>query len=328
LKVLLFTKQEVEKLISMRDAIDAVERAFKSKALGKVQMPPKPYVYFNKYGGDFRTMPAYLEEEDIVGVKIVNVHPKNPKKYGLPSVMAVILLLDPKTGAPLSVMDGTWLTNLRTGAGGAVAAKNLARKDSSVVGMIGAGAQARTQLRGLCEVFKIKLCKVMEPNVEKVKKYSEEMSKELGIEVKPVESIEETVRDSDVVVTTTPVASPIVKSEWISPGTHINAIGADAPGKEELDPAILKKAKVVVDDIEQASHGGEINVPLSQGLISSADIYAELGDIMIGKKQGRTSADEITVFDSTGLAIQDVSTAHHVYKKGKELKLGIEIDLF
>jgi alanine dehydrogenase len=149
----------------------------------------------------------------------------------------------------------------------------------------------------------------------------------LGLNILPKKNVEDAVKGCDILVTTTPSTQPIVKNEWISEGMHINAIGSDAPGKEELDPEILKRAKIVVDDIEQAWHSGEINVPAAKGIISKADIYAELGEIIVGKKVGRESDEEITIFDSTGLAIQDLATATLVYKKAREKNLGFEVEL-
>ncbi len=327
LKVLLLSRAEVEGLVSMREAIKAVEGAFRAKGLGKVQMPPKSYVYFKGHNGDFRVMPAYLEEMGAAGVKIVNAHPRNPKEHGLPTVMATILLLDPKTGAPLTIMDGTWITNVRTGAAGAVAAKYLARKDSRVVAMLGAGVQARTQLLALNEVLNIEEVRVSDLLAKKAEQYAEEMGEKLGADVKVAKKAEEAVEDADVAVTTTPARKPILMNDWIPKGMHINAIGADAPGKQELDPRILLRAKVVVDDVEQAIHGGEVNVPLSKGIISRGDIYADLGEIVTKKKPGRTSRDEITVFDSTGLAVQDIATDWVVYKKAKAMGKGREVEL-
>jgi alanine dehydrogenase len=327
LKVLLLSRKDVEEIISMRETIEAVEEAFRAKGLGKVQMPPKSYVYFNRYQGDFRVMPAYLEDMDAAGVKIVNVHPKNPQERGLPTVMATILLLDPKTGAPLAIMDGTLITNMRTGAGGAVAAKYLARKDSRVVAMVGAGVQARTQLIALNEVFDIDEVRVSDVVEGKAEKYAEEMGGQLGIKIEPMVDVGEAIEGADIVVTVTTARGPIVKDEWISAGMHINAIGADAPGKQELDPNILKRAKIVVDDLKQALHSGEVNVPLSEGIIARGDIYAELGEVVTGKKPGRTSRDEITIFDSTGLAIQDIATDWKVYQKARKMGKGVEVEL-
>lgn len=327
MKVLLLSRTEVEGLISMREAINAVEEAFRAKGLGKAQMPPKSYIYFDRYDGDFRVMPAYLEEQGAAGVKIVNAHPQNPKEHGLPTVMAVIVLLDPKTGAPLAIMDGTWVTNIRTGAGGAVAAKYLARRDSRIAAMIGAGVQARTQLISLKEVLDIEEVRVNDIFAEKAREYAEEMGKKLGIDVRASEDTKKAVEGADVVVTTTPARKPILMNDWVSEGVHINAIGADAPGKQELDPKILTRAKIVVDDVEQAIHGGEINVPFSEGVIARGDIYADLGEVVAGERPGRTSREEITIFDSTGLAVQDIATDWVVYKKAREAGKGIEVEL-
>lgn len=326
LTVLLLSRADVEKLISIGETIEAVEEAFRAKGLGKVQMPPKSYVFFNRYDGDFRVMPAYLENTEAAGVKIVNVHPQNPSKHSMPTVMATILLIDPRTGAPIAIMDGTKITNVRTGAAGAVAAKYLAREESRVVAIIGAGAQAITQFLALNEIFKIEELRVSDKVEANAKKYTSEMKKQFDINIK-ITDAKEAVQGADIIATTTPVKSPIVMNDWVSEGVHINAIGADAPGKQELDPKILKRAKIVIDNWEQASHSGEINVPLSKGILAREDIHAELGEIVSGKKSGRTSRDEITVFDSTGLAIQDVATAWLVYKKAKEIGIGTEVEL-
>lgn len=325
MKVLWLNDGEVREVLRMKDAITAVEEAFRQHGLKRVQMPPKLYLYFLKYEGDLRTMPAYIESLDIAGVKIVNAHPGNPSK-GLPTVMAIVVLNDPKNGAPIALMNATHLTSIRTGAGGGVAVKYLARKDSKVVGMVGSGAQARTQLIGINEVIDIEEVKVSGKSDEGCKKFKEEMEKKVSCDVN-VRTIED-VCDCDILVTATPVRKPVVKSAWISEGTHINAIGADAKGKQELDSAILRRAKIVVDDLAQAVHSGEVNVPLSKGIITEGEIYAELGEILTTKKKGRESDDEITVFDSTGLAIQDVATASLVYREAKKRGLGKVLELF
>jgi alanine dehydrogenase len=324
MKVLLIPRKQIEGIVSMGEIMGAVEEAFRSKGLKKAQMPPKLYVNFP--GGDFRSMPCYVPELGLGCIKVVSVHPNNPAIYGLPSVIATIILIDPESGRPLAVMDGTWITGMRTGAAGGIAAKYLARGGSRVVGMVGAGVQARTQLMALNEVLNIEEVRVFAKTVEECERFREDMT-DLGLRIEVEERIEKAVADCDVLVTTTPVTRPIVKDEWVSEGTHINAIGADAPGKEELEPGILKRAKVVVDDLEQACHSGEVNVPLSKGLIKREDIYGELGEIIVGKKVGRTSEKEITVFDSTGLAIEDLAAAAVVYKRAKEANLGAEIDL-
>ena len=324
--ILWLNKNEVESLLDMKDSLRVVEEAFRQHGLRKVQMPSKLYLYFKKHNGDLRTMPAYLEEQDITGVKIVNVHPDNPQK-GLPTVMALVILNSTDTGAPIAIMDGTHLTSMRTGAAGGVAVKYLARKNSKTIGFVGTGNQAKTQLLAISEILDIGEVKASSVSEKSDLEFKSDMEKRLDCEVTLKKNVRD-VCDCDILVTTTPSRQPVVKNEWIAEGTHINAIGADAPGKEELDPAILKRAKVVVDDIPQASHSGEVNVPISKKLLSVKDICAELGEVIAGRKKGRRSDSDITVFDSTGLAIQDVATADMVYRKALTKKIGIKLQQF
>jgi alanine dehydrogenase len=305
-----------------------VEEAFRQHGLGNVQMPPKMYLDFPEYEGDLRIMPVERLGLDISGVKVVNVHPNN-SKYGLPTVTATITLNSTKTGQPIAFMEAGLITNLRTGAAGGVAAKYLSRKDSSVVGLVGLGNQARTQLEALVLVRNIETVKIYDKSFAAEASFKNWVKKKLGIKVVMAGNLEETC-NCDILVTTTPVRKPIIKAEWIKPGTHINAIGADAMGKQELDPKILEWAKIVVDDYEQASHSGEINVPISSNEIGFGvnDIYATLGEIVCGESFGRGYTDEITVFDSTGLAIQDLSTAVLVYQKAVEQSIGLKLSLF
>lgn len=320
----MLTDEEVKSLLSMRDVIQAVEQAFIEKSLSRVQMPPKVYLFYRKYGGDLRAMPAYLEEYDISAVKIVNSHPENRLRYGLPTVMAVVVLVNPMNGFPLAIMSGKTLTDIRTGAAGGVAAKHLARKDARVVALIGAGAQARTQLEALIEVYgKLEEVRVWSPDETKNIFVAEAQKKYGGlISIVAVDSVQDAVKDADIIVTATPSTKPLVMNSMVSPGAHFNCIGADAPGKQEIDPAILKRAKIVVDDVEQAVHGGEINVPISLGIITIKDIWAEIGEVAAGIKKGREGPEEITVFVSTGLAVQDAVTAKIVYERAVEKGVG------
>ena len=281
-KTLILGQKDVARLVDVKSAIGAVEQAFVEYGLGRARMPPKIYLDLPEFAGDFRAMPSYVSKFKLCTLKWVNAHPQNAA-FGLPAVMAVLIVSDPKTGFPLAIMDGTLATSLRTGAGGAVAAKYLARKDSSVVALVGCGAQARSQLTALREIFKVKKCaygvtrKLWPRFIRAMKKPKESMTAAVNIQ--------ECVAGADIVVTTTPSRKPIVQSSWIKDGAHINAIGADAPGKEELDPKVLKRARVVVDDLEQASHSGEINVPVTKGLFKLKDIHATLGEIVAGKKK-------------------------------------------
>jgi len=320
-KTLIVDGKTVKSLITVRGAIREVEKAFKLFGEGKVQMPPKVYIHLNKYKGDFRAMPAYVEGLEKCSIKWVNVHPENRKK-ALPTVMAIIILSDPANGFPLSVMDATYVTALRTGAAGGVAAKYLARKDSKSVALVGCGVQAQTQLAALNENFNIERVRIWGHLRSEAAGFKRKASRIGDFKMEISKTIKSCVEDSDIIVTTTPSRRPLVRSGWLKRGAHVNAIGADAKGKQELDPKILKKAKIVVDAWEQASHSGEINVPLAERQISKKDIYADLGEVVAGKKKGRTSGKEITVFDSTGLAIQDTAVANVVYREAKRRRKG------
>jgi alanine dehydrogenase len=327
MKTLILTRQDVEKILTPAMANETVEKAFRAYSLGYAEMPAKSYLYFPK--GDLRAMPAYISGEgfDIAGVKCVTVHPQNGAEH-LPTVMAVIILNNPQTGFPLAIMDGTYLTGLRTGAAGALAAKYLSRDDAKVAGFVGCGAQARTQLSCLLEIRDIRKIKIWQFQKDKecARDFKGWAHATYKLETLVSSHMDAVTMESDIVITTTPSRVPLVNC--VSPGTHINAIGADAPGKQEINPEILKQAKVVIDDWTQASHSGEINVPVSKKQMMKRDVYALLGDIVAGKKRGRISGNEITLFDATGLAIQDISCAYVVYKAFRNRRSIKSIKLF
>lgn len=323
---LILNQTDVLSLLHNPEVLEVVEGAFRAYGLKQVQMPPKQYLFYTKYSGDLRTMPAYIEPADATGVKIVNVHTKNGAR-GLPTVMAVVTLVDPQTGYPIALMNGTYLTALRTGAAGAIASKYLARKNASVVGFIGCGVQAQTQLDMHVLVRDVRKIMIFDTNKEVQQHFADWAKQHHKVDVELVTSVEAACR-CDILNTLTPVKTPIVKKEYVRPGMHINAIGADAPGKEELESSILKGAKVVVDDWEQASHSGEINVPYEHGELKREDLYGELGDIVAGKRPGRQNDKDITIFDSTGLGIQDIVVAHLVYNRAIKAGKGTHVDLF
>ena len=321
-ETILLNQSQVKELTTMKEIIENVETAYEFHAERKVQMPPKEYIFYKKFRGDLRIMPCFVRGLNESGVKNVNVHPDNPRKYGLPTVMAMIELVDPKTGFPVSVMDGTWITDMRTGAAAGVATKYLARDNSEILGLVGAGVQAATGLEAIMEVMDIKEVRVSCRTCETRDLFAQKASEKYGIPVKSVDTIKEAVQGADVLLTTTPAREPVVKSKWVSPGTHINAMGADAPGKQELDSHILQKSKIIIDCWDQASHSGEINIPVQEGLVRQSDIHGKIGDVITGSIPGRTSDEEITVFDSTGLAVQDIVTAWNVYEKALQKGIG------
>jgi alanine dehydrogenase len=269
-------------------------------------------------------MPAYLEADDWdgAGIKWVNSHPSNPEDHGLPTVMGTMIYSDPETAVPLAIIDGTTLTRKRTGAAAAVATDHLAVADATSLGLVGAGVQARAQLDAIATVRDIETVVVADKDPDAVDAFRAETGDEFEVHGG---SIADAV-DCDVVSTTTPVRDPIVPREAVGDHTHINAMGADAEGKHELDDAILLDAKLVIDDHAQCTHSGEINVPYAAGTLGDEDIHAELGAVVIGEASGRTD-DGITVFDSTGLAIQDVASAHVVYEYAREHGVGESMEL-
>jgi alanine dehydrogenase len=325
-KLRVLSASDVTAVLGIGEALELVEQAFGERGRGRVQMPPKSYLFFGEYEGDLRVMPAFLEGLGQAGVKLVNVHPRNPSQHGLPTVLATIVLFSPATGEPLCIMDGTRITAMRTAAASGVATKYLARADSRVLGMIGAGYQSFYQLEAISRVMDVADCAIHDVITEKADNLAVVAGKRLGLKARACATVEEVVRGSDVLVTITPCTRPVVKNEWVTEGMHINCVGADAPGKQELESGILKRARIVIDDWEQASHSGEINVPLSRGEIQRADVCAEIGDIVAGSQQGRTEDSQITLFDTTGLAIQDVICAWKVYEVAEQKSLGIQMD--
>jgi len=313
MKTALLTRKDIEGVLTPAMANQSVEAAFRAYGLGEAMMPPKSYLTFEK--GDLRSMPAYLFGQGFMaaGIKSVNVHPQNPAR-GLPTVMAVIILTDPETGFPLAILDGTYLTALRTGAAGALAAKYLSRETSAEAGFVGCGVQARAQLSCLMEVRRLRKVRIwaFPGDDASTRQFRDWAAETYGLETVISGKMDDVTMHVDILVTTTPSRVPLVKR--VSPGTHINAIGADAAGKQEIFPSLLKGSTIVVDDWTQASHSGEINVPLRDKDLSADDIHGELGRIVAGRLEGRSSAGEVTVFDATGLAIQDIACASVVYE--------------
>jgi alanine dehydrogenase len=323
METLLLDSDAVAENAPMGPVVDAVEAAFAAYARGDTVMPAKSYVDLPQYDGDFRSMPAYLRAEDwdAAGVKWVNSHPHNGERHGLPSVMGTMIYSDPETAVPLAIMDGTTLTTRRTGAAAAVATDYLAVDGATTLGLVGAGAQSHAQLDAIATIRPIETVVVADADEERARAFVDAVS---GRFEARTGSIAEAAA-CDVLSTVTPVRSPIVGA--VGEHTHVNAIGADAPGKHELADDLLLAAKLVVDDHDQCTHSGEINVPYAAGVLDDDDIHAELGDVVVGTRPGRTTGDGVTVFDSTGLAIQDVAAAHVVYERAAAAGAGTAFDL-
>lgn len=323
MQTLLLGPDDVEASIELPALVDAVAAAFRAYADGDVQMPAKSYIDLPQYDGDFRSMPAYVDADDweAAGLKWVNSHIQNPDRHHLPTVMGTMIYSDPETAFPLALLDGTTLTRLRTGAAAAVATDHLARPEATSLGLVGAGIQSYAQLEAIATVRDIQTVIASDIDEEAIGALRERYGDAYDISEGDIEA----AGTCDIVSTTTPVREPIVHT--VGDRTHVNAMGADAAGKQELAPAILQDALLVIDDYEQCTHSGEINIPWSEGLLHDEDIHAELGDVLTGRARGRNETDGITVFDSTGLAIQDIAGAHVCYERARDAGRGTEFTL-
>jgi alanine dehydrogenase len=328
METLLLGPSDVAEGAETPEVIVAVEEAFAAYQRGDVQMPAKSYIDLPQYNGDFRSMPAYMEADDwdAAGIKWVNVHPDNPDEHRLPTVLGTMIYSEPENAFPLAIMDGTTLTRKRTGAAAAVATDHLAVADASSLGIIGAGVQSYTQLEAISTVRDIETVVVSDKRAEAIQRFTDRFGDEFDVRSGDPAA----AAGCDVLSTVTPVEHPLVPADAVRDHTHINAMGADAPGKHEIDDKLLESATIVIDDYEQCTHSGEINVPWSQGLLTDEDIYGELGAIVTDELAGRGEAggpDGVTVFDSTGLAIQDVAAAHVVYEQARANDVGTAFEL-
>jgi alanine dehydrogenase len=269
-------------------------------------------------------MPSYIEEPEAAACKWVSIREQNRERFDLPTVFSILIYTHPETGFPLAICDGSYHTVMRTGASAAVSAKWLARKDSRVLAIVGAGHMAEGTIETCNEMLPWEEVRVWSRSQATVDAFAAKYDGRFAFDLRPSTDLEQVVPGADVVVTITPARGPIVRDEWIAPGTHIAAVGADKGGDQELDPRILQRARIFVDDIRQCRTDGEINVPLTEGLIGEDDIAGEIGQVIVGKLPGRTSDEEITVFDSTGIALQDSATVPLEYERALAAGVGVE----
>jgi alanine dehydrogenase len=324
-KTLILGRNEMIGLLTPGEYNDCVEQAYRMHGEGRYYMDPKGHIVLDRFPGEWEAMPSYIEEPHAAACKWVSIRENNREKYNLPTVFSILIYTEPESGFPLAIVDGSYHTVMRTGAAGAVSAKWMARKDSKTLAIVGAGHMAEGALATCNEVFQWEDVRIWSRSQDTLDHFVEtQQPKYDRFKITTSTDAEAVVRGADVVVTLTPARSPIVKEEWIAPGTHIAAVGADKGGDQELDGSLIAKARVFVDDIRQCRTDGEINVPLLQGLITEDDIAGEIGEIITGKKKGRTSDDEITIFDSTGIALQDSATVPLEYKRAMEAGVGIE----
>ena len=323
-KTLILGRTDMIGLLTPAEYNDCVEHAFRMHGLGRVYMEPKGHIVLDRYPGEWEVMPSYIEEPEAAACKWVSIREGNAK-YGLPAVFSILVYTHPETGFPLAICDGSHHTLMRTGASAAVSAKWLARKDSTVLAIVGAGSVAKGTLATCDVVFPWREVRIWSRSQESLDRFvAAEQPLYPHLELKPTTNLEEVVRGADVVVTGTHARGWIVDDAWIGPGTHLAALGADLEGEQELDPRILQRGRVFVDDIRQCRSDGEINVPLREGLITEDDLAGEIGKVICGESQGRRSDSEITVFDSTGIALQDSATVPLEYERAVAAGVGVE----
>jgi alanine dehydrogenase len=269
-------------------------------------------------------MPSYIEEPEAAACKWVSIREQNRERFGLPTVFSILIYTHPETGFPLAICDGSHHTVMRTGAAAAVSARWLARPDSKVLAIVGAGHMAEGALATCNEVFEWQEVRIWSRSQATLTDFISAQQPKYSFSLRASLDLKDAVQGADVVVTVTPARTPIVQPSWIGPGTHIAAVGADKAGDQELDAAILQGARIFVDDIRQCRTDGEINVPLSEGIITEEDIAGEIGEVIAERKQGRTSDDDVTVFDSTGIALQDSATVPLEYERAVAAGVGVE----
>jgi alanine dehydrogenase len=323
---LLLNREEVASVLNMNDCIEAVEKAFAELAEGTAVLPLR--ISIANPDGISLYMPAYLQRLAALTCKVVSVYKKNPQRFDLPTTMGTVLLQNPGSGEVLCIMDGGYLTAVRTGAVTGVATRHLARTATAqIAGIFGAGVQAKMQLQAVAEIRRLARAYVYDINPEVSHSFAEEMKEQLDLEVIEAGSAEE-VLQADIICTATTSPQPLFDGTKVRQGTHVNAIGSHTPGARELDTALIRRSKLVGDSKQACfSEAGDIIIPLREGSISESHFYAELGEIVSGRKKGRSGDDEITVFKSNGLAIQDAAAANLVYRKAAAAGLGTKIDL-
>lgn len=326
---LLLSRQDVAAVLTMADCVEAVEAAFGELARGNALMPQRAVIPIAEHKGLFLGMPAYIGGSmDALGLKVVTVYPDNPQRHDLPTTLGTLLYCDPATGRAIAIMDAGYLTAVRTGAASGVATKYLARRDAQDCLVFGAGVQAEKQLEAVHLVRPLRTVAVSDVVAAAAERFIAKMSPALDLEIVLATDLEKAVGAADIIITASSSPEPVFAGEWLRPGTHINNIGSHSPTARELDTTTVSRAKFVAD-LKQANlaEAGDILIPIAEGAVTADHIYASLGEIVVGEKPGRQNDDEITVFKSCGLAVQDVATARVVYRAACDAGVGVQVDL-
>ncbi len=328
--MLVLTRSQVRELVSMADAIELMKTAFAELSAGRTVSPLRTVIPLPDREGDALFMPAYVPAMDALGLKSVNVFRRNLER-GLPVIHAIVSLVDPETGQPMALMDGTYLTALRTGAVSGAAADLLARPESRVLAAIGAGAQGITQIAAVCAVRPIERVIAVDVNEQALERLRQQLRNdwpEIESRLETTTDAGAAVREADVICTATTSRTPVFRDEDVRPGTHISAVGAYTPEMQELPAETVARATVVVDAVDAAlAEAGDLIIPLNDGLVTREHFARELGMVASGTAPGRTSDDEVTLFKSVGNAVQDVVVAKRAVERAWEMGVGTEVEL-
>ncbi len=325
-KILFLAENDIKSILSMKESIALMRDAFSQISQGKVTTPLRTNINIPGHDADVLFMPVHSVENDLIGLKMVTVFKNNPMA-GYPLIHALIILMDGRNGKPLAVMDGEYITALRTGAAGGLASDLLARPDAKILGVIGAGVQGRTQMAAVCEVRDIKKVIIMDKDPVIAGNLAEYANNDLKIDTE-VNPAENRISACDIICTATSSSTPVFSDSDLKDGVHINAIGAYQPDKREIPGETIKRAKLVVDQRSAClSEAGDIIIPIREQLIDEDHIHAELGEIVIGRQKGRSDDSEITVFKSVGNAAQDLVTAGEIFSKARNLEIGTCVTL-
>ena len=323
---LLLKRSDVARLLGIKECMAAVEQAFKLYAEGKTTPPGILGIHSRE--GSFHIKAGLLELARPYFVTKANANfPQNTKRFGLPLIQGIIMLCDGENGYPLALMDSMEITIIRTGAATGVAAKYLARPDAKVATICGCGNQGRISLKAISCVRPIELVYAFDIDENQARRFADDLTEETGIEIRVVDDLVKALGESDICVTCTPSKRYFLNREYVPPGMFIAAVGADNEEKQELDPALMANAKIVVDLLEQCATIGDLHHAIEQGLVKQTEVHAELGEVIAGTKAGRAQDDEIIIFDSTGMALQDVAAAAIVYERAVSANLGLILNI-
>ncbi len=319
--------EQVRGLLDPDELIAALERAHIQFSAGRVVMPVRLVVPLPEIQGRISSMPAFMSEGRALGIKTISYFRDNPKQ-GLPPILATISLYSAESGKLLVLMDGVHVTALRTACASAMATRALARPETPVLGVLGAGTQARTHIRALSRVRAIERVLIWSPSRVSAIYVKEELEDELGFPIKPQESAEAVVRQADILTTVTDASEPVLEAAWLKPGVHVNAVGSHRPDAREMGGDTVRRATVVVDSLDAVrAECGDILLALQEGAITPDHVRGEIGDVLAGARPGRTRDDEITLYKSVGIAAQDVAAASLVYRRALEQGVGTEVEI-